>query len=236
MSGLLSFLICANRFSQDLQLRCGIQFHASFFVNRSGEKDSPVLLGLEAKRNIMKKGVLLLLLFASTLVYAQKNVTKFLGIPVDGCKSEMIQKLKAKGYTYNSSGDYLEGEFNGQNVAIFVGTNNNKVYRILILDAYSTDESQIKIRFNNLCKQFENNSKYVTVKDYSIPESENIHYEMLVNKKSYEAAFYQIHSDEDSDEDILNRQVWFTIGEQYGEYRLLLYYDNVWNQANGDDL
>ena len=32
--------------------------------------------------------------------YAQeKDVTKFLGIPIDGTKSEMIAKLKGKGFT-----------------------------------------------------------------------------------------------------------------------------------------
>lgn len=30
---------------------------------------------------------------------AQSDVTTFLGIPVDGTKPEMIQKLRAKGYT-----------------------------------------------------------------------------------------------------------------------------------------
>ena len=98
----------------------------------------------------MKKTILLLLLLASATVYAQKEVTKFLGIPVDGYKSEMIQKLKAKGYKYNSTTDYLEGEFNGRDVEIAVVTNNNKVYRIFVADKYSVDETQIKIRFNNL--------------------------------------------------------------------------------------
>jgi len=37
------------------------------------------------------------LLFASSL-HAQHNVTQFLGIPIDGSKSEMIRKLIAKGY------------------------------------------------------------------------------------------------------------------------------------------
>lgn len=31
-------------------------------------------------------------------VYAQKDVTTFLGIPIDGFKSEMRKKLIAKGY------------------------------------------------------------------------------------------------------------------------------------------
>ena len=34
----------------------------------------------------------------------------------------------------------------------------------------------------------------------------------------------------------LNRQVWFMIDERYGEYRILMYYDNCYNQANGEDL
>lgn len=184
----------------------------------------------------MKRLFLMLLLVASTTVFAQREVTKFLGIPVDGYKPEMIQKLKAKGYKYNSTLDYLEGEFNGMEVEIAVVTNNNKVYRIFVADKYSVDESQIKIRYNNLYQQFSNNTKYVTLKDYSIPESEDISYEILVNKKAYQAAFYQMYSDKDTDEEILNRQVWFTINEQYGKYKILMYYDNVYNQANGDDL
>ena len=62
-------------------------------------------------------------LMISSICFAQKDVTKFLGIPVDGTKSAMIQKLKDKGYTYNSRKDCLEGEFNGRNVEIYVVTN-----------------------------------------------------------------------------------------------------------------
>ena len=45
-----------------------------------------------------------LLLFAITIVmsslsmYAQSDVTKFLGIPVDGFKPDMIRALKEKGF------------------------------------------------------------------------------------------------------------------------------------------
>ncbi len=81
-------------------------------------------------------------MFASTCL-AQKDVTKFLGIPVDGTKSAMIQKLKAKGFTYNQRRDCLEGEFNGRTVYLHVVTNNNKVYRIMVKDAYGVDESAI---------------------------------------------------------------------------------------------
>ena len=34
---------------------------------------------------------------------AQKDITKFMGIPVDGFKKDMIQKLKAKGFEYDTT-------------------------------------------------------------------------------------------------------------------------------------
>lgn len=53
------------------------------------------------------------------------------------------------------------------------------------------DETDIKIRFNKLCQQFKNNSKYTSLDDYTIPEDEDISYEMSVKSKRYEAIFYQ---------------------------------------------
>lgn len=41
-------------------------------------------------------------LFAVALYAQDRVVTRFLGIPVDGTKAEMIQKLKAKGFTSNA--------------------------------------------------------------------------------------------------------------------------------------
>ena len=133
-----------------------------------------------------------MLLISSLFVYAQQDVTKFLGIPVDGSKSEMIQKLKTKGYTSSQHNKgILVGEFNGMNVNIHVVTNNNKVYRIMACDVNSIDKVEIKIRFNRLCEQFKKNSKYLSLKDYTIPDDEDISYEMTVNSKKYEAVFYQ---------------------------------------------
>ncbi|MDR1552874.1 MAG: hypothetical protein LBS69_05365 [Prevotellaceae bacterium] len=130
-------------------------------------------------------------------LYAQKDVTQFLGIPVDGYKHEMIQKLKAKGFTVSPSNkDVLVGEFNGTKVNIHVVTNNNKVYRIMVSDAISQGETDIKIRFNKLCQQFQNNEKYMPASlsesDYTIPEDEDISYEMSVKNKRYEAVFCQV--------------------------------------------
>ncbi len=140
----------------------------------------------------MKK-ILFLLFFANSMIIeAQKDVTKFLGIPVDGYKTEMIKKLKEKGYQYNSQLDCMTGEFNGRDVYIRIATNNNKVWRIVVVDASMTDETDIKIRFNKLCLQFLKNDKYVPYSsECEIPDEEDISYEMTVNNKRYEASFYQ---------------------------------------------
>ena len=145
----------------------------------------------------MKKNLLtLVLLVFSIVLYAQNDVTQFLGIPVDGSKAEMIQKLKAKGYTSTSlDKDVLEGQFNGMDVHIHVVTNNDKVCRIMVCDVNAMSESDIKIRFNRLCRQFLNNKKYVSASlspsDCLLSDEENISYEMFVHNKRYEAAFYQ---------------------------------------------
>lgn len=225
----------------------------------------------------MKKLALIIttLLF-SVSVFAQEDVTKFLGIPIDGFKPEMIKKLKAKGFVEHPySSDVLVGEFNGRDVEVSVVTNNNKVYRIFLRDRYASSETDIKIRFNTLCKQFEGNKKYLSLSEQAIPEDEDISYEMSVNKKRYEAAFYQALEsldttaiqqqilpkimEEFTQEELANpteeirakilekafmytlqivekKTVWFMIDNDGGSYRILMYYDNKLNQANGEDL
>jgi len=50
-----------------------------------------------------------------------REVTRFLGIPVDGTKAEMISKLKDKGFNEAIGlDDVLEGEFNGKDVYVTV--------------------------------------------------------------------------------------------------------------------
>ena len=177
----------------------------------------------------MKKFFLFVVLLTITISgFAQKDDTKFLGIPVDGFKSEMIQKLKEKGFVSAGVGEALMGEFNGRDVFVGVVTNNNKVYRIWLGDVQLDDETNIKIRYNKLCQQFKNNSKYTSTNDYTISEDEDISYDMLVYNKRYEAVFLQ-----DGD---VNKCVWFMILREYGKYRIVMYYDNKYNEANGEDL
>ncbi|HEY9542188.1 MULTISPECIES: hypothetical protein [Bacteroidales] len=215
--------------------------------------------------------VLFMLITTYSLFAQERIVTTFLGIPVDGTKSDMIQKLQAKGFKYYKTIDVFEGEFNGEKVHLSVLTHNNKVYRIALIDAIKRDETDIKIRFNKLCRQFGQNPKYLSIseEDITIPESEDISYEISANNKRYQASFIQTeetaklqkeamlqvkkkYSEEafskmtEKEQIILlakealnligKRQVWFMIGGRYGEYCIGLYYDNLYNQANGEDL
>ena len=144
----------------------------------------------------MKKILLFLVLcFISIFSMAQTDVTKFLGIPVDGSKSEMIRKLKTKGFKQSPDvADVLIGKFNGIDVNVYIVTNNDKVCRIAVYDKNTMNETDIRIRFNVSCEKFKNNSKYCSLSEEEpkIKEDENISYEMSVHNKRYEADFYQI--------------------------------------------
>lgn len=197
----------------------------------------------------MRKFLTLLAMIAiSASTFAQKEVTKFMGIPVDGSPTEMIEKLKAKGFTTDEDvmrdvkqglidldgPEVLTGRFNGEYVRLYLNVGTNNVWRISLVDKNSRDETQIKIRFNTLVRQFEGNGKYVPyVDEQTIADDEDISYQMTVNKKQYQAGFVQKGEDGTVDE---KRFVWFTIGEGYNGYVIYIFYDNEYNQADGSDL
>ena len=179
----------------------------------------------------MKKislAIVLSMFFA--VAYAQKDVTRFLGIPVDGKKSDMVSKLIAKGFQLDMKFGALVGEFNGTDVHVFVGTNNNKVCRIMVCDQNVIDEASIKIRFNNLCRQFKKNTKYKSFIDYIIPDEENISYEMLVNKKRYEAVFYQEPAEIDTI--AIAEKVWSELLTKYTEEQLKQPTEELFSELN----
>lgn len=284
----------------------------------------------------MKKiiGFAAVLLFSAVL-YAQKDVTEFLGIPVDGTKQQMIENLKAKGFVYDSQADVLSGEFNGEDVSISIQTQGNKVWRVVVIDKIPRDETQIKIRFNKLVRQFENKESYLECKapywaydikasalqkgllskeeipeifddflyDQKISDNENIGNGIMINKKKYQALFHQLSKSIDEDaEEVVNKfqkelkelqnsdeykevtgwasqytedeyteemikrinkiddlakskfieyikemeravvvpssmkQVWITIFGRGGQYGIMMFYENKYNETDGSDL
>lgn len=166
--------------------------------------------------------------FFSFNIYSQDAI-KFLGIPVDGTKKEMGAKLRAKGYEYNSYFDFYTGEFNGTEVAIRIQTVNNKVWRVIVLDVNCTNETNIKIRFNNLFGQLSNNGKYFLVGGEMLSDSDDIGYEITVKNKRYQATFAPLDNPQGG-------SVWYMIGREYGEYKIIMFYENLNNAAKGDEL
>ena len=222
-----------------------------------------------------------ILIMCSTVFGQSESTLKFLGIPVDGSKSEMVEVLKSKGFEYDSESDFLIGDFNGKKSEIGIVENHGKVYRVVVFDADTYDAGEIRIRFNNLIHQFENNDKYFYIfPNEMIPEDEDIHYEIIVHKKQYIAEFrynplygndelrdrlvneaveeskenikdekdIEFYSDKDNYDKLIssivglkviqmsNSSVWFKIFEHYGKYYIGLYYDNLLNAPNGEDL
>lgn len=207
--------------------------------------------------------------------FIKSDIIQFMGIPVDGTKKEMIKKLKKKGFRSDKYGlGYLEGEFNGRRAKVFILTNKKKVWRIAVVDEVSMDADNIKTRFNDLCYQFYNSDKY-SMKDYdekmnnindtipyTIPDDEDISFNIEKLNKNYEASFSQRSNIQRADIEmlllkgkldismadpfmsyadfhaLLNKSVCFTIRKSSHKsgYVIIMYYDNIYNQADGEDL
>lgn len=207
-----------------------------------------------------------------------RDVTKFLGIKIDGTMSNMKWNLIKKGFKESSiRDDILYGEFNGRDVYILIATNKDKVWRLVVADEVRTDVETVRMRFNSLCKQFEKNPKYLAPVEkmfsgQTIPEDEDIKNEILLHSKKYDAYYYQVgdsienktflnsvisnkytkkqlaNPNEEIENDIFqssikirldamdNKLVWFRIIEEYGKYYIAMFYENKYNEADGEDL
>lgn len=118
---------------------------------------------------------------------------KFLGIPIDGKKSDFQAELKNKGFIYDTRDDYFIGDFNGINSIIKVHETHQKVDRVMVMDVTCVDKNQIKNRFNMLIEQFrKNDKKYAEflTKNELIPDNENVDDEMILRDKEYSASFH----------------------------------------------
>ena len=90
----------------------------------------------------------------------------------------------------------------------------------MVADNFTVDEAQIKIRFNNLVSQFENNKRYFPLDKYTLSDEENISYEMTVNNKNYDAYFYQVPDMEKADTLALQEKVRNELLNKYSEAEL----------------
>ena len=137
-------------------------------------------------------------------VKSNPDTITFMGIPIDGSKRAFVQELKKKGFTYDSTGKLLVGQFNGKSVSLVVSTNKNKVDRVYVMFPHNSP-SEIKNDYNVLLDQFKKNEKYMNMLlNAPIPIDEDIAEEISSNGKRYDAAFYAKPSNfEDIKDDLL---------------------------------
>lgn len=159
------------------------------------------------------------ILFTAVAFAQNDDVTKFLGIPVDGPKADMIAKLKAKGFEYHNHdrSEYLTGEFNGMKSKIYIITNRDKVRRIMVVFDYEWDEIEVKAQYNRLCRQFESKDGYLNPFGLSqcIGDDVDVAYEMVVDKQRFEASYIQA-SEKDMDTTVVAAWMMNYMLESYG--------------------
>ncbi len=182
----------------------------------------------------MKKNILtILLLVFSISAYSQNSdPIKFLGIPIDGPESEFVSKLKAKGFVYNKTTNFCTGEFYGENVDLLFSTYHGKMRSVAVFFP-SCGEDLARLRYNKLLTDLVDNAKYLrTSINGTIPDDENIWYQMSIKKKEYKETFAYFDGTRDaltfykqSEEyitDMLYGAEYFTTMEQCHEFVQLI--------------
>lgn len=158
---------------------------------------------------IMRKIAFALLIFLTLSLNAQNDgVIKFLGIPVDGTKEEMISRLKQKGFVFNNE-IMFQGEFNGSKIYGGIEAYHDRVYQIrFFYDNEGFDKSVVINKFNSLVLQYDTNEKYMSninldkvirnIDSYLIDTYEDLAYE-LKRGKVYMAQYYYTVDKDPSD-------------------------------------
>ncbi len=206
----------------------------------------------------MRKLVFTLLMLLTLSLNAQDNVMKFMGIPIDGTKSEMIDKLQQKGFApeqveidleraeddYISVGGeinegrirerdgeyFMHGYFDGKRSKVVISSYNNKVYQIMVLIEDAYNELNGKFQFNLYVEQL--NKKYTNPIDYDF--SIDLDRDLSVPYDNNIRAFFTAAYDE------FNKPHGMVSLEmshpRYKEFYIAFRYYNADNMPNGDDL
>lgn len=193
----------------------------------------------------MKKILFILLMCVATLTACEhnnnntKNTIKFLGIPVDGTKQEMIEQLQTKGFEYDTTKDCLVGEFNGIKSNIQLATINNKVWRVIIINNNYLNKFLADTVFDRFIEDFSNNEKYIRLNDDEISEQYTLSFwrkccqDILYFNKCAVFAFKNSIKEDNFSEGVAIYTFYNTFDGGYG---IMILYSNHNNAANGEDL
>ena len=206
----------------------------------------------------MKKLTFTLLMLLTLSLNAQDNVMKFMGIPIDGSKSEMIEKLQKKGFAPEQveidlekeeddyiraggeisegrvrerDGEYfMHGYFDGKRCNVIISSYNNKVYQIMVVIEDSYNELNGKVQYNLYVERL--NKKYTNPIDYdfSIDLDKDLSAPFENNIRAFFTAAYD-------DQERPHGMVTIELSHpRYKEFFIAIRYYNADNMPNGDDL
>lgn len=206
----------------------------------------------------MRKLVFTLLMVLTLSLSAQDNVMKFMGIPIDGSKSEMIDKLQEKGFAPEQvlidlenaqdevvrqggeipegrirerDGEYfMNGYFDGKRSKVIISSYNNKVYQIMVVIEDPYNELNGKVQYNLYVEQL--NKKYTNSIDYdfSIDLDRDLSAPFENNIRAFFTAAYDEH---DRPHGMVSLEL---SHPRYKDFYIAIRYYNADNMPNGDDL
>ena len=142
--------------------------------------------------------ITLLLTVLCSAAFAQESnngTLKFIGIPIDGPKEQLIEKIKAKGFRSSPYREGLLGQFNGQTVEVEVLDNHGTAYCVCVAFP-GTSAYMVRTEYNALLEQFLCNDKYLPVKSYEkIPEDVDFSFGIAAFNEKYRPSFAYISPD-----------------------------------------
>lgn len=204
--------------------------------------------------NIMRKIAITLLMFLTLSLNAQENeVLQFMGIPIDGPKSEMISKLEKKGFVpnemvlrvenaenellkaggkiedggirENDESYFMDGYFDGKRCTIVLFPYKSIVYKIVVFleDSYKKKFDAF-FRFNDYAEKLQ--KKYYDENNFYKP----LDYSDELN---LDADYFNMFIDKQKKGGVT---LHITYPKVNMEYHIIIEYLNIANMPNGEDL
>ena len=202
----------------------------------------------------MRKLAFTLLMFLTLSLNAQDNVMKFMGIPIDGSKSEMIDKLMGKGFVpeqveidlekaendvISAGGElnegrirerdgsyFMKGSFDGKRSTLLIISYKSKVYKVVVAfeDAY-TNKVHAFTSFNYYAERL--NNKYSNEHNLYKPLDYS-------NELNLDADFFNMFFADEQYNGAVTLHITYPMSNM--EYHIILEYTNFKNAPNGEDL
>ena len=211
----------------------------------------------DLKLKTMRKIAFTILMFLTLSLNAQDNVIKFMGISIDGSKSEMINKLQEKGFAPDQvlidlenaqnevirqggeipegrirerDGDYfMHGYFDGNDSKVIIVSYNKKVYQVMVVIDNPYNEFNAKIQFDLYVEQL--SKKYTLFYNFAkdiLDKDLTMPFDNPIK-----AVFTTAYDESEKPHGMITLEM---SHPRYKEFYLAFRYYNMDNMPNGEDL